>query len=133
MFDCVDPRNPTAMYAQIADCLRVAVAAGELASGERLPSVRQLSRTLGVSPATVVRAFRALGSEGIVELRQGSGCFVASLAQEQPDAKRRREARRLVRGLLKRAASTQLTAGEVRLALDAELPREGQPGRPHRG
>ena len=48
------------MYAQIASRIRVAVAAGDLAAGDALPSVRTLAAQLRVNPATVVQAYREL-------------------------------------------------------------------------
>ncbi|MEX2049379.1 MAG: GntR family transcriptional regulator, partial [Gemmatimonadota bacterium] len=51
MFEQIDPRSPTPLYAQIAARVRVAVAAGELSPGDALPSVRALARELRVNPA----------------------------------------------------------------------------------
>ncbi len=66
---------------------RVATVAGairaEAASrraGERLPSTREFTRRLGVSPVTVSRALAALVSEGVVITRPGEGSFVAARA-----------------------------------------------------
>jgi len=60
MFDHIDPRNPTPLYAQIASRLRVAIASGDLEKGEALPSVRALAARLRINPATVVQAYRDL-------------------------------------------------------------------------
>src|SRR5205823_2190185 len=83
MFDHVDPRSPTPLYAQIATRLRVAIAAGELRPGEALPSVRQLAGRLRINPATVVQAYRELEMEGLVNTRQGAGTFVQDVAPER--------------------------------------------------
>lgn len=126
VFERIDPRSPTPIYAQIAARVRVAVAAGELQSGDGLPSVRQLSGSLRVNPATVVQAYRELEAEGMIEMRQGSGTFVRSVAPERRAAERRHEARRLVRELLGRAAALGLTAADLRVAFDDEFPGEGR-------
>jgi DNA-binding transcriptional MocR family regulator len=73
MFDRIDPRSPTPLYAQIAGRLRVAVAAGELRAGDALPSVRALASRLRINPATVAQAYRELEQDGTVEMRQGAG------------------------------------------------------------
>src|ERR1019366_10469821 len=75
MFERIDPRSPTPIYAQIAERVRVAVAAGELAKGDSLPSVRALATRLRVNPATVVQAYRELEQENLLEMRQGAGTF----------------------------------------------------------
>ena len=80
MLDRIDPRSPTPLYAQIASRVKLAIAAGDLAAGDGLPSVRQLAATLRINPATVVQAYRALETEGFVEMRQGAGTFVHDLA-----------------------------------------------------
>ena len=121
MFDHIDPRSPTPLYAQIASRLRVAIASGELAPGDGLPSVRQLSGRLRINPATVVQAYRELEVEGLVSTRQGAGTFVQDVAPDRRKRDRLDEARRLVRALLAEAASMGITAVELRSALDQEL------------
>lgn len=126
VFERIDPRSPTPIYAQIAARVRVAVAAGELRSGDGLPSVRQLSGSLRVNPATVVQAYRELEAEGMIEMRQGSGTFVRSMGPERRASERLLESRRLVRELLGRAAALGLTASDLRMAFDDEFPGEGR-------
>ena len=121
VFDHIDPRSPTPIYAQIAARVRIAIAAGDLVSGDPLPSVRALAATLRVNPATVVQAYRDLERDGVVEMRQGSGTFIATLSPEARDHTREQEARRLVRDLLERAARLAICPAELRRALDTEL------------
>lgn len=124
MFDQIDPRSPTPLYDQIADRIRVAVAAGELRPGDPLPSVRRLAGTLRVNPATVVQAYRTLEAEGFVEMRQGSGTFVLDIGGNRRDAERHDQARYLVRGLLVEAARRGLSAQDVLRALRLETGTE---------
>ena len=46
-------------------------------AGEKLPSELELSRQLGVSRATLREAIRTLSTQGIVEVRRGSGTYVS--------------------------------------------------------
>jgi GntR family transcriptional regulator len=121
VFNHIDPRSPTPIYAQIAARVRIAVAAGDLSTGDPLPSVRSLAGSLRVNPATVVQAYRALEHEGVVEMRQGSGTFVATLSTEARCHTREQEARRLVRELLEQAARLSICPGDLRRAIDTEL------------
>ncbi|HLK40092.1 MAG TPA: FadR/GntR family transcriptional regulator [Polyangiaceae bacterium] len=76
------------LYRQIADHLSALIAAGEFAEGSRLPSERELAVQLGVSRPSVREALIALEVAGKVEVRVGSGIFVASrrpLAIPDPD------------------------------------------------
>jgi DNA-binding transcriptional MocR family regulator len=72
------------LYVQVASAIRAGMLDGNLRPGDRLPSVRRLSDELGVNPATVVAAYRILGSEGLLESRHGSGVFVAAAALVAP-------------------------------------------------
>jgi len=65
---------------QIHDQVRGLVATGRLAADERLPSVRQLAKDLGVAPGTVAKAYRSLEAEGILVSRTGSGTRVSATA-----------------------------------------------------
>ena len=127
MFDSIDPRSPTPLYAQIAARLRMAIASGELRSGDGLPSVRQLSSRLRVNPATVVQAYRELEVDGLVSTRQGTGTFVQEVAADRRRLDRQKEARRLVSDLLARAASLGITAAELQDAIERELKPAGTP------
>src|ERR1700749_2830275 len=65
------------LYRKIARMLSDLIAAGEFVPGQRLPGERELARQLGVSRPSVREALIALEVEGKVEVRVGSGVFVA--------------------------------------------------------
>ncbi|MFD2264227.1 PLP-dependent aminotransferase family protein [Lacibacterium aquatile] len=52
------------------------IAARELASGAKLPSIRQLAASQGVSKSTVVEAYDRLAGDGAIQARPGSGFYV---------------------------------------------------------
>jgi DNA-binding transcriptional MocR family regulator len=60
----------------IAGTIARLIASGELAPGDRLPTVRELAADLGVSPATVSHAWQALAGVGLIISRGRSGSFV---------------------------------------------------------
>ena len=64
---------------QIQEQLRVAIRAGRLLAGERLPSTRRLADQLGVSRGTVVEVYEQLVAEGYVDAAVGSGTRVARI------------------------------------------------------
>jgi GntR family transcriptional regulator len=72
----IDPHEGLPLYQQIAGELRARIAAGVYTPGERLPTVRELGRSLGVNFNTVARAYRLLEADGDVTSRQGQGTFV---------------------------------------------------------
>lgn len=71
---------------EIRDALRRRVLnglrGGTLRRGDRLPSAREVSTQLDADPRVVLAAYRVLAEEGLVELRERSGIFVASSPQD---------------------------------------------------
>ena len=121
MFEHIDARSPTPLYAQISTRLRVAIAAGELQPGDALPSVRNLAGRLRVNPATVVQAYRDLEAEGFVEMRQGAGTFVREVIPERRASERTRQASGLVRQLVAEAGRLGISSKELLQAIAQEL------------
>lgn len=70
------------IYLQLVQQIREGIARGDLKTGEKLPSVRQLSRELLVNPNTIARAYTELEREGVLIGRQGLGLFVAEIKSE---------------------------------------------------
>ena len=64
--------------------VRAKVASRAFAVGDRLPSIRRLATTMGVSPSTVVQAYDRLVAEGLVRARRGSGFYVVASALPPP-------------------------------------------------
>jgi GntR family transcriptional regulator/MocR family aminotransferase len=72
----IDQRSATPLHKQLYDELRRAILTGRLKPGERVPSTRGLSLSLGVSRATVTQSYEQLLSEGYLRAETGSGTFV---------------------------------------------------------
>lgn len=72
--DSLSPRGP--VYQAIADALGRDVRAGRLRVGDRLPTHRELARTLGVNVMTVTRAYQEAARRGLVGGEVGRGTFV---------------------------------------------------------
>ena len=66
-----------AVYVQIENQIRAAIASGKLKSGDQLPSVRELSEKTDVNPNTVAKAYRDLEVMGLLYTRRGMGVYVA--------------------------------------------------------
>ncbi len=79
----LDFRDARPIYAQIIDGIREQIAAGILAPGEKLPSVRELAASLAINPNTIQRSYRSLELEGWIATVPGKGCFVCSNQKTQ--------------------------------------------------
>jgi len=82
--------DPRPINRQITDGVKRLIAAGELAVGASLPSVRGLALQLSINPNTVAKAYAELTAEGWLEARAGLGVFVAPPRQLLSDHERRR-------------------------------------------
>jgi GntR family transcriptional regulator len=67
---------------QLAWALRARIHAGALASGERLPALRDLAEALGVNSNTIRAVYQRLEHEGLLASLQGSGTFVTAGPRE---------------------------------------------------
>ena len=72
-------------YEVIAHEIAESVAAGQLRPGDRVPSVREASRSRGVSASTVFESYYLLESRGLLEARQRSGYIVSRAVGRQAE------------------------------------------------
>lgn len=72
----IDPASTTPPYEQLRGQLAAQMASGELAAGDRLPTVRRLAGDLGLAAGTVARAYRELESAGHVRTAGRRGTVV---------------------------------------------------------
>jgi DNA-binding transcriptional MocR family regulator len=73
------------LYRQVATRIETMIQGGTFAVGDRIPSVRQLSRQLDVSVTTVVEAYRLLEDRRLVEARPQSGYYVRTPEPAAPE------------------------------------------------
>jgi GntR family transcriptional regulator len=69
------------IWKQIEETIRRVISSRKLRPGDTVPSVRQLARTLSVTPNTVERAYQRLITSGVLVSRRGRGTFVAGIAE----------------------------------------------------
>ena len=74
----IDSKSGVPFYRQIIEQVKFAMARGDLQPGNQLPTVRQLAVDLSINPNTVIRAYREMEIEGLLETHQGSGTFVGN-------------------------------------------------------
>jgi GntR family transcriptional regulator len=93
----VDSRSPVPPYQQIAQQVRLALRMGMLEVGDKLPAVREVVAATAINPNTVLKAYRDLEREGLVEARAGHGTFVKGLPPGPPPGTHARLSRSLAR------------------------------------
>jgi GntR family transcriptional regulator len=73
----LNPRSGVPTYLQLVQQTRQAIRLGLLRPGDQLPTVKEVVGHLAINPNTVLKAYRELDHEGLVEGRRGQGTFVA--------------------------------------------------------
>ena len=110
----IDQADRTPVYAQLERAIRSSIAAGRLAVGDQLPTVRQLAVDLRVNANTVARVYNELERDGVLETRRGVGSFVAATPlQARPPAEHTRRLRAFVTRVLADAAAAGFSRDEV--------------------
>jgi len=77
-------RSGVPTYLQLVQQVRQAVRLGMLQPGDQLPTVKTVVGSLAINPNTVLKAYRELDREGLVEARPGQGTFVSRALPPTP-------------------------------------------------
>ncbi|MFD3501642.1 GntR family transcriptional regulator [Streptomyces sp. NPDC058676] len=72
----IDRHSGVATYVQIVQQTKQALRLGLLEPGDKLPTAREVVEATAINPNTVLKAYRELEREGLVEARRGLGTFV---------------------------------------------------------
>lgn len=84
----LDKDSRTPIYDQVREQLISALHVGRVHAGSKLPSVRHFARVHSVNPKTIHRIYRRLHEEGYLQLRPGSGAYIASVQRGDLDGDR---------------------------------------------
>lgn len=79
----IDRDLPVALSLQLQGQIEYAIAYGELRPDQQMPTVRELSAELGISPVTVSAAYKVLQEKKLLVSRVGLGTFVAPRVRSQ--------------------------------------------------
>ncbi len=109
----IDTKSGVPFYRQIIEQIKFSIARGGLKPGDQLPTVRQLAVDLSLNPNTVIRAYRELEIQDILDSQQGSGTFVGRKRPEIDRIERQRMLDQVLTELLARASSYGFTVQDV--------------------
>lgn len=107
------PDGSIPAYKQLYDKVSSQILSGRIMGGSSLPPIRTVARELGVSIITVRNAWDKLIEDGFIESRAGSGCFAASLTEEERLAKRRALMTEPIKEMIEKAASLGFSKAEL--------------------
>src|SRR5579872_7362104 len=109
----LDLHSGVPVYRQIIDQVTGGMAAGALAPGDQLPTVRQVAVDLSINPNTVMRAYRELEIRGVLETQQGTGTFISHQKVKRDEVERRRQLSQMAAEFVSRAGAAGFTLEEL--------------------
>lgn len=107
------------IYKQLADAICAAIKNGTLASGEKLPTVQEMTDEIGIARGTVKRAYDELEHTGLIEKVQGRGTFVKY--QPANSGSRKEQAMVTIDEMLDKLENMGLSAAEINIFLNLKL------------
>jgi len=110
------------IYLQLMDQVKHAIETGALRPGEQLPGLRKVAEQLVMNPNTVAKAYRELEHEGVIDLRQGTGAFVAERADRRRE-QRFHSAQPVLEAAVRRLAALGISEDEMRRLFESEMTR----------
>jgi GntR family transcriptional regulator len=109
----LDLASGVPVYRQIIDQVLGGIAAGTLAPGAQLPTVRQVAVDLSINPNTVIRAYRELEIRGVLDTQQGAGTFISKQTVQRDEVERRRQLNQIVSEFVSRAGAAGFTIRDL--------------------
>ena len=130
MLVSIDEKNLQPIYLQLVTQIKEQIMSGALSPGQELPSVRELSSSLGINLHTVHRAYQKLRDEGVIQLRLGRRAKVAAL-RKTPAGREEVESRLSVRlnELITEAFHLGLSVDDFKHLMDGLLKAREKPRR----
>ncbi len=107
------------IYQQLVDAICTAIKTGKLSPGQRLPTVCEMTKEVGIARGTVKRAYDELERIGFIEKMQGRGTFVKY--QPANSGSRKEQAMAAIDEMLERLEGMGLSAHEINIFLDLKL------------
>jgi GntR family transcriptional regulator len=117
----LNPQAGQPLYLQLMQQIRHAIDTGALRAGDQLPGIRTLAEEIVASHNTVAKAYSELEHESIIELRHGSGAFIAPQNKVQARSERFRHAQDRVRVLVEAFRREGWSEDEIHRMFEAEL------------
>ena len=107
------------IYKQLVDAICAAIKNGSLVSGEKLPTVQEMTDEIKIARGTVKRAYDELERTGLIEKVQGRGTFVKY--QPANSGSRKEQAMASIDEMLDRLENMGLSAAEINIFLNLKL------------
>ncbi len=117
----INLNSDTPVYRQIINYVKRAVASGELKNEDKLPSARELSKTLLINPNTILKAYNELENENIVYNKKGLGTFINSQPSKLKNSEKNRIIIELIEHLIVESISLGIPLDELKKLIKKKI------------
>ena len=117
----VDQSLDIPIYQQLVDTIRFSAGKGTILPGQKLPTVQELSQSLGIARGTIKRAYDELERMGLVEKVQGRGTFLRG--ESEYSGSRKERAMAAIDSLFRQLEDMGLSMTEIHVFVDLRLKR----------
>ena len=121
MFFKPNPTSGVPIYVQLMEQIKHAIETGALRAGDQLPGIRKVAEELVINPNTVAKVYKELEHARVIELRQGSGAFVAEDSNSKLRSRIVQKAQPIIQDFIEKLVSLDLTEEEIRRHVESEL------------
>ena len=115
----IEKNSTVSIYQQLINQVTRKVQNGELPSGKKLPTVRELADQLGIARGTVKQAYEELERKGIITMTRGKGTFIREQARQESSAKVRAMA--AIERLLDEMESLSFSPQEIQMFFNLKM------------
>lgn len=115
----INPELDIPIYRQLVDMIQTAIKQGQLAPGEKLPTVQEMAQNLSIARGTIKRAYDELEREGYLEKVQGRGTFVCYRPADS--GSRKEQAMAAIDEALNRLEAMGFSPAEIHIFLNLKL------------
>jgi GntR family transcriptional regulator len=123
----IDRNRRIPIYDQIKEQVKGLIHAGQVKTGDQLPTIRELSMILSVNFNTVALAYRDLVNEGMIITERGRGTFVAGTpGEEEMKALRQEKLNTLIVELLRETDRLGYEYEEVKRVFSDQIDRKNR-------
>lgn len=126
----IDLKSRKALYEQIVDNFKQLIIADVLKPTEKVPSVRDLAKSLTINPNTIQKAYRELENQGYIYTVSGLGSFISAPPEIKSDEKKINELKNLIRESVQELLYLKCTEEEIKsLFEESNITFKGGQGR----
>lgn len=114
----IDLKSRKAIYEQVIDHFKEMIMAGVLKPEDKVPSVRDMAKTLTINPNTIQKAYRELESQGYIYTVSGLGSFISAPPKSTADVQKINELKDTLRRCLNELLYLNCPHREIYMILD---------------